>query len=43
VAKECEKLGLALKVEGSGLVVEQNPMAGMKVPKGTGVYVRMAR
>ena len=43
VAEECEKLGLDLNVAGTGLAVEQNPMAGVKVPSGTRVWVRMAR
>jgi hypothetical protein len=43
VAEECEKLHLDLSVTGTGLVVEQNPVAGMKVPSGTSVLVRMAR
>ncbi|MGO8788668.1 MAG: penicillin-binding protein [Terriglobia bacterium] len=43
VAQECEKLGLDLNVEGSGLAVEQNPGAGLKVPSGTRIWVRMAR
>ena len=43
VAQECEKLGLDLNVVGSGLAVEQNPAAGLKVPSGTRIYVRMAR
>ncbi len=43
VAQECEKLGLDLNVVGSGLAVEQNPIAGMKVPSGTRIWVRMAR
>jgi cell division protein FtsI (penicillin-binding protein 3) len=43
VALECEKLGLDLNVVGSGLAVEQNPVAGMRVPGGTRVWVRMAR
>ena len=43
VAQECEKLGLDLNVMGSGLAVEQNPAAGLKVPSGTRIYVRMAR
>jgi len=43
VAQECEKLGLDLNVVGSGLAVEQNPIAGLKVPTGTRVWVRMAR
>jgi hypothetical protein len=43
VAEECEKLGLDLNVVGSGLTVEQNPVAGMKVPSGTRIWVRMAR
>jgi len=43
VAEECERLGLDLNVVGSGLAVEQNPMAGLKVPSGTRIWVRMAR
>jgi cell division protein FtsI (penicillin-binding protein 3) len=43
VAKECEKLGLDLNVMGSGLAVEQNPVAGAKVPSGTRIWVHMAR
>jgi hypothetical protein len=36
-------LGLDLNVTGTGLAVEQNPVADMKVPSGTRVWVRMAR
>ena len=43
VAQECEKLGLDLNVVGSGLTIEQNPVAGLKVPSGTRIWVRMAR
>jgi cell division protein FtsI (penicillin-binding protein 3) len=43
VAEECEKLGLDLNVVGSGLAIEQNPVAGMKVPSGTHVWVRLTR
>jgi len=43
VAQESEKIGLDLRVVGSGLAVEQNPLAGFKVPAGTRVWVRMAR
>jgi cell division protein FtsI (penicillin-binding protein 3) len=43
VAQECEKLGLDLNVVGSGLAIEQNPAAGLKVPSGTRIWVRMAR
>ena len=43
VAEECERLGLDLNVTGTGLAVEQNPVADMKVPSGTRVWVRMAR
>jgi len=43
VAQECEKLGLDLNVVGSGLAVEQNPLAGIRVPSGTKIWVRMAR
>jgi len=43
VAEECGELGLDLNVVGSGLAVEQNPIAGLKVPSGTRIWVRMAR
>jgi cell division protein FtsI (penicillin-binding protein 3) len=43
IARECEKLGLDLNIVGSGLAVEQNPVAGIKVPAGTRIWVRMAR
>ncbi len=43
VVVECGKLGLELNVRGSGLAVEQNPLAGLKVPAGTKIWVRMAR
>ncbi len=43
VAVVCQKLGLELNIRGSGLVVKQNPDAGLKVPAGTKVQVRMAR
>jgi hypothetical protein len=43
VAEECEKLGLDLNMAGTGLAVEQNPVAGEKIPSGTRVGVRMAR
>jgi cell division protein FtsI (penicillin-binding protein 3) len=43
VAEECEKLELDLNLTGTGLAVEQNPVAGVKVPSGTRVWVRMAR
>jgi cell division protein FtsI (penicillin-binding protein 3) len=43
VAEECAKLGLDLNVVGSGLAIEQNPVAGMKVPSGTQVWVRLTR
>ncbi len=43
VAEECQRLGLDLNVTGTGLAVGQNPVAGMKVPSGTRVWVRMAR
>jgi membrane peptidoglycan carboxypeptidase len=43
VAGECEKLGLDLNVTGSGLAVEQNPIAGLKVPSGTRIWVHLAR
>ena len=43
VAEKCEALGLDLNLAGSGLAVEQNPIAGVKVPAGTRVWVRLAR
>jgi cell division protein FtsI (penicillin-binding protein 3) len=43
VAETCEKLHLDLNVAGTGLVVEQNPLPGVKVLSGTNVSVRMAR
>ncbi len=43
VVEECQKLGLDVNVAGSGVAVEQNPLAGFKVPSGTRIWVRMAR
>ena len=43
IAQACEKLGLDLNVVGSGLAVEQNPLAGSKIPSGTKIWVKMAR
>jgi len=43
VAKECTHLGLNLTIVGSGIVVEQNPLGGSKVPSGTYIYVKMER
>jgi len=43
VAEQCQKLGLDLNVTGSGLVVEQEPPAGSRVPEGTAISVRLAR
>jgi len=43
VAGKCQQLGLDLNVQGSGLAVEQSPLAGSEVPAGSGVTVRFAR
>jgi len=43
VAEQCQKIGLDLNVMGSGLVVEQEPPAGSRVPEGTAVSVRLER
>jgi len=43
VADQCASVGLDLAVSGSGLAVEQAPLAGSKVPPGTKVQVRFAR
>ena len=43
VALECGRLGLNLNFVGNGIAVDQNPVAGSKVPSGTHIWVRMAR
>ncbi len=43
VAMECQRLGLELNVNGTGLAVEQNPPAGARVPAGAQLWVRFAR
>jgi len=43
VAMECQRLGLELNVSGSGLAVEQRPLAGTRVPPGAQLWVRFAR
>jgi hypothetical protein len=43
VADQCQAAGLDLAVSGSGLVVQQYPTAGSRVPAGTRVWVRLAR
>lgn len=43
VVADCEKLGFELKLSGSGVGQEQMPVAGAKVPPGSGVYVRFGR
>jgi cell division protein FtsI/penicillin-binding protein 2 len=43
VADQCEAAGLDLAVSGSGLAVQQYPVADSKVPPGTRVWVRFAR
>jgi membrane peptidoglycan carboxypeptidase len=43
VARECQALGLALAVSGSGLAVRQTPAAGAGVPAGSEVQVAFAR
>jgi cell division protein FtsI/penicillin-binding protein 2 len=43
VVEKCEALGFELKLSGSGVGVEQVPVAGAKVPPGSGVWVRFGR
>ncbi len=43
VARECQRLGLDLRVAGTGLAVEQNPPPGSHVPMGAQLWVRFAR
>lgn len=43
VAEECQKLGLDLRLSGTGLAVEQDPAPGSKVPEGSQVGVAFAR
>jgi len=43
VAQECQKLGLDLRLLGSGLAVEQNLPAQAQVPPGTQLVVRLSR
>lgn len=43
IADLCQKAGLDLSVSGSGLAVEQSPPAGVKVPAGAEIWVRLAR
>jgi cell division protein FtsI (penicillin-binding protein 3) len=43
VAEECQKLGLELRLLGSGLAVEQNLAAHAQVPLGTRLVVRLSR
>ena len=43
VSVECQQLGLELNLSGSGLAVEQNPVAGSQVPAGSRLWVRFAR
>jgi cell division protein FtsI (penicillin-binding protein 3) len=43
VAQECQKLGLELRLLGSGLAVEQNLPAQAQVPPGTQLVVRLSR
>ncbi len=43
VAEECQRLGLELHVNGTGLAVEQKPPPGARVREGGKVWVRFAR
>jgi cell division protein FtsI (penicillin-binding protein 3) len=43
VVEKCEALGFELKLSGTGLGVDQVPVAGAKVPPGSGVYVKFGR
>ncbi|HLY62202.1 MAG TPA: penicillin-binding protein [Terriglobia bacterium] len=43
VVEKCETLGFELKLSGSGVGVEQVPVAGAKVPPGSGIWVRFGR
>ena len=43
VAQECQKLGLELSLQGSGLAIDQNLPAHTLVPPGTRLVVRLAR
>jgi cell division protein FtsI (penicillin-binding protein 3) len=43
VAQECQKLGLELRLLGSGLAVEQNLPAYSQVPPGTRLVVKLSR
>jgi cell division protein FtsI (penicillin-binding protein 3) len=43
VTRECQRLGLELNLNGSGLAVEQNPTAGSQIPAGSHIWVRFAR
>ena len=43
IAQECQKLGLELNLQGSGLAVEQNPPAHTQVVVGTRLVVKLSR
>jgi cell division protein FtsI (penicillin-binding protein 3) len=43
VAEQCQRLGLELSVQGSGLAVEQVPSARTRVAPGSSIWVRFAR
>ena len=43
IVQECQKLGLELRLSGSGLAVEQSSPANTRVPLGTRLLVRLAR
>ncbi len=43
IAQTCQKLGLELTLEGSGIAIEQNPPAHAQVPPGTRLMVRLSR
>jgi len=43
VAEKCQALGLELNLSGSGVAIQQSPIAGTKVPAGSTVSVGFAR
>lgn len=43
VVEKCQTLGFELKLSGSGVGVEQVPVAGAKVPPRSGIWVRFGR
>src|SRR5579859_800365 len=43
VVEKSQTLGFDLKISGSGVGLEQNPVAGAKVPPGSSIWVRFGR